>query len=58
MIDPKRTPNAAREFQNYCYDVDKRTGEILSSVPDRDNHTIDSAAYALDRVIWGGHDPV
>ena len=52
VIDPARTPNAAREFQNYCYDVDKRSGEILSSVPDRDNHTVDAAAYSLDRVIW------
>ena len=58
VIDPKRTPNAAREFQNYCYDVDKRSGEILSSVPDRDNHSIDAAAYALDRVIWGSKNPV
>lgn len=58
VIDPKRTPNAAREFQNYCYDVDKRTGEILSSVPDRDNHTIDAAAYALDRIIWNSNNPV
>lgn len=57
VIDPARCPNAAREFQNYCYDIDKRSGEILSSVPDRDNHTIDAAAYALDRIIWG-NDPV
>ena len=52
VIDPKRTPNAAREFQNYCYETDKRTGEIRSSLPDKDNHTIDAAAYALDRLIY------
>ena len=58
VIDPKRTPNAAREFGAYCYDTDKRSGEILSSVPDRDNHTIDAAAYALDRMIWSSNNPV
>lgn len=52
VIDPARTPNAAREFQNYCYETDKRTGEIRSSLPDKDNHTIDAAAYALDRLIY------
>ena len=58
VIDPARCPNAAREFQNYCYDVDKRSGEILSSVPDRDNHAIDATAYALDRLIWNSNNPV
>lgn len=58
VIDPGRTPNAAREFQNYCYDVDKRSGEILSSVPDRDNHTIDAAAYALNSLIYTSKNPI
>lgn len=52
VIDPKRTPQAAREFQNYCYETDRHTGEIRSSLPDKDNHTIDAAAYALDRLIY------
>ena len=52
VIDPARTPHTAEEFQNYCYDVDRHTGEILTSVPDRDNHTIDAVAYALDLSIW------
>lgn len=52
VIDPKRTPNAAREFQNYCYETDRKTGEIRSSLPDKDNHTIDAAAYCLDRMIY------
>ena len=55
VIDPARTPHAAEEFQNYCYDVDRHTGEILTSVPDRDNHTIDAVAYALDLPIWASH---
>ena len=52
IVDPERTPNTARELQNYTYDIDKRTGEVLSSVPDRDNHSLDALAYALDRVIY------
>ena len=52
VVDPKRTPNTARELQNYQYDIDKRTGEVLSSVPDKNNHSLDALAYALDRVIY------
>ena len=52
VIDPKRCPESAREFQNYCYVVDRKTGEITSELPDRDNHTIDSCAYALDHLIY------
>ena len=52
VIDPSRTPESAREFQNYNYVVDKRTGEITSELPDKDNHSIDSCAYALDRLIY------
>lgn len=52
IVDPKRTPNTARELQNYQYDIDKRTGEVLSTVPDKDNHSLDALAYSLDRVIY------
>ena len=52
IVDPKRTPNTARELQNYSYNIDKRTGEVLPSVPDRDNHSIDALAYALDFEIY------
>ena len=51
IIDPKRTPNAWREFSSYEYEVSK-DGEILSDLPDRDNHTIDSLAYGLERIIY------
>lgn len=51
VIDPARTPNAYREFVNYSYDADK-DGNILSSLPDRDNHTIDATAYALNNLIY------
>ncbi len=51
VVDPARTPNAARELANYEYEKDK-DGNVLSSLPDRDNHSIDSLSYALDREIY------
>lgn len=51
VVDPKRTPNVYREFSQYEYDADK-DGNFLPSVPDRDNHTIDAAAYALTILIF------
>ena len=58
VIDPERTPESAREFQNYCYVVDRKSGEITSELPDADNHTIDALAYALDRQIYTRKNPV
>jgi PBSX family phage terminase large subunit len=52
VIDPKRTPNSSREFQNYAYKVDSKTGEVLPELPDKNNHTIDACAYAMNSVIW------
>ena len=49
VIDPIRCPETAREFQNYEYE---RTddGDIISGYPDKDNHSIDSVRYAMERV--------
>lgn len=52
IVDPKRTPNTARELQNYQYDIDRRTGEVLGSLPDKDNHSLDALAYSLDKAIY------
>lgn len=49
-IDPKRCPETAREFSTYEYERTK-DGEIISSFPDADNHSIDSVRYATER-IW------
>ena len=49
VIDPSRCPLAAKEFINYEYDK-TRDGEVISSYPDRDNHSIDAVRYALERV--------
>ena len=50
VIDRRRTPNVAREFESYEYDRD-RNGNFVSGYPDRNNHTIDATRYALERVI-------
>ena len=50
-VDPRRTPNAYRELVNYSYAIDK-DGNFLSVLPDKDNHSIDALAYALDREIY------
>ena len=50
VIDPKRTPNIAREFSGYEYRKDKNDN-FLSEYPDGNDHTIDSARYALEPEI-------
>jgi PBSX family phage terminase large subunit len=47
VIDDRRCPNAAREFYGYELERDAR-GEFKAGYPDRDNHTIDAARYALE----------
>lgn len=45
-IDPLRTPNIAREFENIDYQTD-RDGNPKPRLEDKDNHTIDSTRYAF-----------
>ncbi|MEQ7247103.1 PBSX family phage terminase large subunit [Enterococcus avium] len=45
-IDPLRTPNIAREFENIDYQVDK-DGNPKPRLEDKDNHTIDATRYAF-----------
>lgn len=47
IIDYNRTPNAAREFENIDYQVDK-DGNIKSKLEDKDNHWIDLCRYACE----------
>ncbi len=51
VIDPKRAPNTYREFTSYSYDTDK-DGNFISRLPDKDNHSIDALAYALEPLIY------
>jgi PBSX family phage terminase large subunit len=46
VIDPKRTPNIAREFEEIDYKVDIQ-GNTLAKLEEANNHTIDSTRYAL-----------
>ncbi len=50
VIDPKRTPIAAKEFSGYEYERDKYN-EFVSGYPDSNNHTIDATRYALERLM-------
>lgn len=50
VIDRRRTPHAYDEFVNYEYERSK-DGEIISGYPDKNNHLIDAARYALERIF-------
>ena len=47
IIDPERCPNAAREFSEYSFELNKDE-TIKSKFPDKDNHTIDAVRYSLE----------
>lgn len=47
VIDHKRTPNIAKEFENIDYQTDK-DGNIRPKLEDKDNHSIDATRYALE----------
>ena len=49
-IDPNRCPDTAKEFGEYEYERDKKTGEVLEGFPDVNNHHIDAIRYATNRV--------
>lgn len=51
VIDPVRCSDTAREFSEYEYERDPRTGEVLPGYPDLCNHHIDAVRYATE-VIW------
>lgn len=47
VIDSKRTPNIAKEYENIDYQTDK-DGNIRPKLEDKDNHSIDATRYALE----------
>ena len=51
VIDPDRCPDTAKEFSEYEYERDAKTGEILQGYPDLNNHHIDAVRYGTNR-IW------
>lgn len=46
IIDPKRCPNATREFESIDYMTDK-DGNPLARLEDKDNHCVDATRYAM-----------
>lgn len=50
VIDRKRCPEAAKEFEMYEYMKDK-DGNFISGYPDENNHFIDAVRYALNDEI-------
>lgn len=52
VIDPVRCPESADEFSMFEYDIDRKTGEIMSGFPDgQPDHSIASIRYATEE-IW------
>lgn len=51
VIDPARCPHAADEFTLYEYEIDKRTGEIMTGYPQgQPDHYLALTRYALEPV--------
>ena len=50
VIDPERCPSTAKEFSEYEYERDPKTGEVLEGYPDAANHSIDAVRYAMEPV--------
>ena len=51
IIDPARAPHAADEFTLYEYEIDKRTGEIMTGYPQgQPDHALAAVRYALEEV--------
>jgi hypothetical protein len=47
IIDPVRCPGAADEFTSYEF-LRSKDDEIISGYPDKNNHHIDNARYAME----------
>lgn len=52
VIDPKRCPNTAREFEAIDYEID-RDGNAKNKLEDKDNHTIDAVRYSMAEDMRG-----
>ena len=47
VIDPSRCPDTVKEFSEYEYERDRRTGEVPTGYPDAVNHHIDAVSYGM-----------
>lgn len=48
VIDPRRCPNGAREFQLMEYKQDRKTGQFLEDYPKENDHFCDACRYSLE----------
>lgn len=53
IVIHERCKHTAEEFKLYSYKVDKKTGEILPVIVDKNNHCIDGIRYSLYHLIKG-----
>lgn len=51
-----RCKETIKEFKTYKYKVDRKTGEILPIIIDKNNHHMDGIRYGLDGYITKGGD--
>lgn len=51
VIDPELCPATTKEFTEYEYERDEKTGEVLPGYPDAANHHIDAVRYGTNK-IW------
>lgn len=49
-----RCKNVIEELTLYGYKIDQHTGEVLSELEDKNNHTIDALRYALEELRRSG----
>lgn len=50
IIDHKRVPHTAKEFENIDYETD-RDGNPKAKLEDKDNHSIDATRYACEKFM-------
>ena len=51
IIIHKRCVETIKEYSNYSYKVDERSGDITNNIEDKYNHCIDALRYALERLM-------
>jgi phage terminase large subunit len=49
-----RSKNIEFEQENYAYDKDSKTGQLLDKPIDQDNHTLDASAYGAAKMFADG----
>jgi len=55
IIVHPRCEEVCREMRLYSYKVDRNTGDVLTSIVDKDNHYMDAIRYAIAPIIKRGY---